>query len=869
MELKKAAVVQWLTITAIAIAEFLIIYRGDLPPGTGYSALPIRYLISSNNSIFVDGAIENNFILIISPLLHFGQAAYNSAFVSITFITAFLSVAYAVKYFSNKYFQVESTRTEILLIQVSTAIPYTMSYYFSGGQFFGYGFFIALMPVAMTVFDRVFTAKLYSGMRRVWLNGLAVGITASLLVVDTRTLLYTILVILAFSIYALFLDHSKENFKTIPLVLVTSLLFYILINIRFFISIFILKNEGLQAIGDIVPVQLFIVYMKYNFYYAITASANWFGVYNAGYVGFGLIATVVSLVSLMRRKIAPIVIFFFLALLLLVLYVTTLSQMLNYALGQTHYYPYLVYTYPIYVFNILYDPFYYLLFGLGLFTLLFSTKRVRKFGKILGIILVASILLTQVAYLEPEAAAIHSSSKTVPLPSDIDLAAKYLYAQNLSGNVMVLANFSLSTNQYLSFPNAITQNTGWNGWLMSFPDYLISNNYSHFAKAMTYLGVQYILYNSLNYSDYSHYLAHQSGLREVFENGSVSIYRDTYFEPTVRYNSGIYVAYNMPQAIQYLSDMNVSLPLVPFYDLQNFSSMEKYISGVVLPEGMDPVMAQLLANQSDSYMLDPGAMNINQAPFGWQVAPIIFLGDQINAIFESDPYSPVPLELNSGVPIGNYYVFVQGGVATTSQFGSSSAGFNISSGNSSVTAMYNQTAFAPMTSESFAGLLNISNSALKISPINENGTYEPFLSRITLIPESSMALLGSESLHFLQKIHVIHFPDNLTSKSSYFNPTFRDNLSNIKSNFTVVVDYSHENMGLWTYVQPAKVEGEFYHASYDYGLYNIYLSNFSNPEISYLNSNGAGLIYLNLAVDGAVATLSFVLFYNERKRRSG
>ena len=75
-------------------------------------------------------------------------------------------------------------------------------------------------------------------------------------------------------------------------------------------------------------------------------------------------------------------------------------------------------------------------------------------------------------------------------------------------------------------------------------------------------------------------------------------------------------------------------------------------------------------------------------------------------------------------------------VSTTNQFSSPIDDLNISSGNKTVTAIFNETEHALFIDESFAGLLNVTNINLNITPTDESSTYEPFISKITLIPAS-------------------------------------------------------------------------------------------------------------------------------------
>lgn len=864
MKDKCIRMLSWTVLAILASVEFIALYHGDLPPGTGFSVIPLKQSIASYNSLFVDGSIESNYNLLLLPFMYIGAAVRNIVNILIIFIVAFLSISYAIDYFFTAYISKSLDKKEVFLVQVTASVSLTLSFYFSGGQFFGYSFFIALLPFGLTVFDRILSNSEMKGWQEIITSSIVMGAIASLLVIDTRTLIYTVLILVAFASYAIIIRPSFHNTVRIMKIVSLTVLFYVLISIRFFIAIFLLRNDGVTAIGDIVPVQLFISYMSYNFYYAITGAANWYGVYNSKYVSLGLIVFLIALVPLLMKRVKPVILFFALIIFILVAYVTTIGPILNYQIGQTSLYPYIVYSDIDYVFNVLYDPFLYLMFGLGLLTLILCAKKIKKKGAVIGAIVVVVILATQLVYMYPDATAIHSGNKTVQVPEYIKDASNYLYSLNISGNVLVIANFSIETNQYLYLPNTITSNTGWNAWLVSYPDYLMSIDFPAFARAMTYFGVQYIVYNSLNFTIYKAYLAHQVGLKNVFNSGPVHLYYNSYYEPSIETHSGFYIAYNVPMVLEYLSLLNITVPIVPFYDVNNFSQIENFTSGIILPNNDSQIMPSIFAGSNNSYTINLGSMTVNQEPYGWQIAPVIFLGDQVNAIFESSSISPIPLNVKTNLPEGRYYVYVEGGVSVTSQYGSSSEGFSISSGNQSINATFNQTTFAPMISESYAGILNVTTKTLKIIPTSEIGSYEPFISKITFIPVNNMGRVMANVDNFSSSHLIASYPTNLsTSLNSSNSIAVKGILSgkNTSQNIhgLIIVDFTHEYMGLWSFEQPITVSGKIFYASYYYGLYNVYLSSQTNPSLKYFNSNGIVLIYLNVLMDSAIAAFYFYL----------
>ena len=200
MNLRENRSLKWAILVSIAFLEFFVIYWNDIPTGTSVSIVPLKLLISNNNSLFVDGAIENNFNLLFTPFLFFGQVVHEVMYLSLTFVIAVLSISYSIEYFYKTYFyEIKISKTEIFLVQLITSLCFTMSYYFSGGQFFSYGIFIAFLPFALTIFDRTISTNYHTSYWSLLKNSIILGATASFLVVDTRTLVYTILIIIAWT----------------------------------------------------------------------------------------------------------------------------------------------------------------------------------------------------------------------------------------------------------------------------------------------------------------------------------------------------------------------------------------------------------------------------------------------------------------------------------------------------------------------------------------------------------------------------------------------------------------------------------------------------------------------------------------------
>ena len=113
--------------------------------------------------------------------------------------------------------------------------------------------------------------------------------------------------------------------------------------------------------------------------------------------------------------------------------------------------------------------------------------------------------------------------------------------------------------------------------------------------------------------------------------------------------------------------------------------------------------------------------------------------------------------------------------------------------------------------------------------------------------------------------HLIErYPTNLSSPLNSSNSmavkgilSGKSSLQNIHG--SIIVDFTHEYMGLWSFEQPITVSGKIFYASYYYGLYNVYLSSQTNPSLKYFAPNGTLLIYLNVLMDSVIAAVYFYL----------
>ena len=849
---KRIVNIEFLVLFVIGSIEFLVLFYGDLPPGYSYSIFPHAFAYSQDISIYNDAWMENNFSLLLLPTVFLPNSYQAVLSLYLTFIIGFTSIFYYIKYVALRYTSVEN----INLLRFSSLIVsslYVNTFYFSGGTFFNYSLYYSFLPLILMAMEKYFNTN-FSTNRELLKGSILVTLVMSMAVLDIRTIVYNVFI---FGYFFIFTAVKRHSLKAVEKLLISTLLvsvFYIILNIRFMYIVFLEKAAGAKIVQSVVPAQIYIALGQYKVLFALTGSETWFTVYNPMYVYLGLIPIIVGVFTFGRKSLRKSAIFLLIPIIVMVVYSTMGGRTILFYIAQTSLYPYLVIIYPYFVMGALYDPFLYMFFGLGLFVLLdsiysftqtshiitgkgrfkffpHSVKNIYipKLSKGISIFLVflvvMAVILPTIFYLSPQISATNAGEKTVGIPASVNSVVSHIYSSNLSGNIFLTGALSNGDDYLAQIPNLV-----WSNYPASpanVLNFIISTDTPNLGLAMSYFGVQYMIYSyNGNYSELK-YFNNQSALLCVDKSANLYLFENLAYYPQKEFNNSLYLGFDMPYLIKYISQANYSLPVVPFYSIDNISSIIPMVTGIAGNDVTPLTLIPVIANNSDSYEINVGSIVKNDYPNGWGIAPINGIGSDINALY---PYAKSILNISIEIPKGEYYTFTEGG-SFRYGYGSSSSSLEIASGNNSNLALFNQSLFAPYIEYNFSGILNITTSYIHLVP--QDGS--PFVSKIIFISTADFTSLF-EAANFFYLSHPIYSFSKKGNNISKIAPLLTESNPNI--NYTTSLIFINDLSPSGAYFQPLKISSQLYHFTYDYGLGNVYITTKTNFSISIPSSNG-------------------------------
>lgn len=619
------------------------------------------------------------------------------------------------------------------------------------------------------------------------------------------------------------------------------------------------SSIGNNILASIVPAQIYIALQRYNILYALAGAPTWYTTYNPHYVFLGLIPIFIGITLILKHSIKKISAFLFIPILILILYSSYAGNTILYYIAQTKYYPYLTIAYPNYVMQSLYDPFLYALFGLAAFNIvnelytylskhhhIITKTRKLKISKVANILIVmliiALIIMPVEYYLEPEERSNSSSSTTVNMPQYIKNITGLIY-NNYSGNVLLYGDVAGENTYFTNMPYVIYSN--YPAAPIDAFQYILSTQTKNLGNVLSYFGIQYMIYIYTGNHSMITYLTNQSTMKVVTQQHNVYLFKNLYYKPSIEFNNTLYIGFNMPYIVKYLNTTNHTLPIIPFYSIKNFSQMEDYITGVVGINISAKTILPLFLNNSNSYTINAGAMDINNYPNGWGVAPDNGIGSDVNAIH---PYSSRPLKINTNVPNGEYYAVVEGG-----SFGygyhTSNASLGLTSGNSTATVYFNQTQYSPYVQYSSYSKIDITGNQIDLKPLNNT----PFVVNIYLIPIDKFNAMIQSTNNFLGTHKILNV--NLTTGTIErgTNPTTK-----AAGNFTTLLTFTDELSPSGSFFNTLDVKNSFYHFTYNYGLGEGYIT-LKKPDIINENTSISSLLCISAFVDTGLLSLLYIL----------
>ena len=858
-----------------------IINIGNIPSKTTFNMIYSSLLESNYNSImYMISLISRQYDKLLSNL--------------ILFLIGYLSMFYSILYFSRKYTKIN----EVLAYTIATGFSFIYLAY----PFFGTGFYVvfdSFFPLLLVLFDKFFT-EYYSKSKIYMISSIFImSAIASFAITDFRTIIYVPVLFILFFIYYNAIKHSFKYLRRTLYMTLYAAIFLVALDLRYFMSIYLISHVGTSALGGTVSLQLGDAYESFPLLNSIAGNIQWYTTYRPDLVFLALLPFLSILIALRFSKGLKILKFMFLLLLALILFDTYGGKTINYMIGQTAFYSYLPVLYPTYVIAVLYYPLLLVTSGFSLSVIIdrithisqFKNEPVINTGKIknklkhivpflISIIVVVLLLSSQVYYFEPSVKDNRDTEFYDQIPPSLENTFNHLNSQNISGHIIEIGNFSNSYYKYSFWPPyTFSPLNGFGAnWYTHPIDYFMAHNLSNLANLLKYMGVQYIIYRFSNYTSLQ-YLENQNNLVLNFHSSSIYVFKNENYTAQIQTNS-LYAVYNLPETMSVLSQLNETYPIIPFYDLLQMQNPYQYISGIIGYNVSDYMLEPLFVNTTDSYSYNVGSMTVNNLD-GWQQMPVINSGDDIQAL-APDTASTLNLRLNA--PTGKYQLLMIGGVSPVPtapwNFGpydfSANASLKIYSGNSSNNIVINQENFSPYSNVYEINNFTYSGKSLNIQSLGDtNGT--PFISYIYLIPESKASSIVQDINQHIEKDSIIDYI-NTSEKNMIINSTdnktiqipfalsVHKQLTNYTTNYNIVVSYKNSDISSFSYVQNAKLKGEVFHIGYFYGSGFIYISTIKSADLAYGNYSGINLILINMITIVLIALYVYIPVYLKRRK---
>ena len=880
-----------LTIIEVAFASFLffffypkildVVNTGYIPSHITFNMIYSSLLESNYNSIiYLISLISGKYYTLVSKL--------------ILFLIGYFSMFYSIIYFSGKYTKINKLFSYI--------IATGFSFIYLAYPFFGTGFYVvfdSFLPLVLVLFDKFF-AEYYTKRKTYMVSGVfLMTAVASLAITDFRTIVYVPVIFILFFIYYNIINHSFKYFKKTFYMTIYAAIFLIALDLRYFLSIYLISHVGTSALGSTVSLQLGDAYESFPLLNSIAGNIQYYTIYRPDLIYLALLPFLLILIALWLSKGLKILRFMFLLLLALILFDTYGGKTINYAIGQTAFSSYLPILYPTYVIAVLYYPLLLVASGFSLSIItdriihIYKSKnkrvlktsnlknRLRRTVPLLASIIVVILLLTsQVYYLEPSVKDNRNTEFYDPAPPPLEKAFNFLDTQNISGHIIEIGNFSNSYYNYSYWPpTTFSPQAGWGAnWYIHPVEYFMEHNISNLANLLKYMGVQYIMYRFSNSTSLL-YLQNQDNMKLVFHNSSIYIFQNRNYTAQIQSNN-LYAVYNLPESMSVLSQLNETYPIIPFYDLLQMHIPSQYISGIIGYNLSDYELEPLFLNSSDSYSKDIGSMTLNNLS-GWQQMPVINSGDDIQALA---PDRASTLKLQLGAPSGEYQLLLVGGVSPVPtapwNFGpydfSANASLNIYTGSSSNYIFINQENFSPYSNVYEINNFSYSGGSLNIQSFGDtNGT--PFISYIYLIPESKIGSITQDINTYVQKANIIDYTDSPekntityakenTTVNIPFVLSVYEKFTNYTTKYNDIVSYKDSDIAAFSYVQNAKLKGEVLDTGYFYGSGFVYISPIKTAKLVYGNYSGYSIMLINIITAILAGLYVYIPVYSKRRK---
>ena len=801
---RMSAAIPYLIALTVGIIEFYAIFHSDLPPDYGYSPLPkyvqIQLMFNTLN-VWIIGLFT---YLVTVPLelayllLPISYADYRSAHFFMSFIVAFISVFASIRYYLKKYFNAGNYVSTLIAILVD--LPFQITYY-------NYWIYPSLYLLTLAIYDYVLDFNELDWNRALQ-RGLILAIGTSLGFEDPRSTFYTIITFVAYSIYYILLRGERKVYiKNYIKVLATGFLILIGLDFKIILARYFLAPYVSPVAFTYLYFQIYMPLTWYHPIYILLGTINFTGPlsYRSNLV-LGAVVVGFSFLSILKKS--PIAAFFSSMLLLMVTYDFVGTRTLGYILANSPFVEYLIYLYVQYIPAYLYSSYFYALLAFSFYVIYSITSRSKKSLKIvLSVIILVSSLA--VAYYQPQAVTLSQEHKPVPLSENVETAIHKL--ANATGLVLVLCKGE--DYPYFQFYLPYAVGPKWMGY-MNFIWYSILNSPNP-ARALAYLGVEYIVVNAQQYPEYYSVLSKSSDFVMIYNSSDVYVFKNLEFRPYYM-SQGAYIAFNFPYAIIDLSHLSGFYPIIPFYYVDNLQELLPYVKGFIgYNVTINDIIPMLVTNTS--YIITAANIYVNQVKdingyndfiYGWYHSAPTHLPDLMDGLTRGNN---IPLVIHVNVPNGKYYIYALVAFYTTiSPYQGGS--LEISSGNytiyKSITgSVYNLTWY-------YLGNIRIVNHELVLNYIQNMNII-----KIVIIPEELYNILMEQAKQILSSRQIINLNNYTITNTSF-----------IPKGYTVMV-WANPWLEFTFFVHDVQVNGNIIDKyQYYFGVADVYIMN-NNPQI--------------------------------------
>ena len=824
----KKHLIAYIAVAVVCVVEFLALFHNMAfhPPS---SLLPINVQRELTFNI-MNGATWTGIIgtmisfpinLISSYLGLLSFASVLQLFVS--FSVLFLGIFFSSRYYLKKYFNGKGTL--LYLSSTLSAILVPITYYTVSGVIY---YFPGVMAIALMLFDYALDVEKIS-LKEALKRGAIAAIGATFGFTDPRGIFFTLFVFLLYSLYFIVIKRRLSYILTWLKIFLFGVIFFIILNINTIIYTKLISPFVPLVAVSTVYNQWGIALQHVHPFYTLTGVMYWLGpayylyTFHPISIVFGAFGATIALLSLLYRK--PIVIFLGIFVLFVATYNFIGSPTIGCWIAQTPYVGYLVYFYPTYLPSYLFVAPFYLLFS---FTLYVVGRKIYGYSHNYSRFVKATLLITLMAsslfifYLP--VAQLFTKETTFYPPNGIKGGVD-LVTGNDSGIVLVLGNSTLA-NFYL-YP--FISSPDFYGY-MNFIWYTITNSYNP-AKALSYLGVQYVVFLDYESSQYYKIISNSLNFKLVYNSSNTQIFYNALYSPYI-INKGIYMAFNFPQVVVDLSKINSSYVVIPFYNVNNLTEILPYVKGFIgYNVNIDDLIPMLVNNSS--YVISASNIYTNQYYInGWIHQSPFWTPDTLDAITSGNPNLPLNLSLN--VPNGKYYIYVLPVFTTLSGSIQGSGWIKISSSNELNVSISNSVYNVSWVN---MGELYIKNHEIHVYVSKVN------IVRIVLVPSNMYPFLAKEAESILQERSVISFTNNSTIiKNGTYQP----------KGYGISV-FANPWMVQFTYAHTIRVLNSIYEFNYYFGVANVHITS-SYPKIDVEQVSDLPYISLNFILDLLLVT---------------